>query len=321
MKWTKLGKVFDPTEHELPNRCDYYAQSPQALVLDDRVRVYFSTRPKVGDDGKYLSHVAYVDMSKDLGEILEVPTREVISLGKLGCYDEHGIFPLNVLKQGNRVLGYVSGWNRRVSVVVDTGIGLATSEDEGRTFTRIGDGPVVCCSPREPFLVGDPFVQVFEGRFYMWYIFGTIWERPDEGSQPDRTYKIGYAVSDDGVSWQKPEEGRTIIPDKLGEKESQALPTVACFGGRYHMFFCYRQSFDFRANKDRGYRIGYAYSEDLKNWVRDDDLGGISGTEGAWDSDMQCYPHIYQCDGQWYLLYNGNEFGRYGFGAAVLDLE
>ena len=248
MKWTKLGKVLDPTEHELPNRCHYYAQSPQALVLDDRVRIYFSTRPKVGDDGKYLSHVAYVDMSKDLGKVLDVPTREVISLGKLGCYDEHGIFPLNVLKHGDRVLGYISGWNRRVSVVVDTGIGLATSEDEGRSFTRIGDGPVVCCSPREPFLVGDPFVQFYNGRFYMWYIFGTSWERPSPESRPDRTYKIGYAVSEDGVSWSKPEEGRCIIPDSLGEKESQALPTVAFLDGRYHMFFCYRQSFDFRTN-------------------------------------------------------------------------
>ncbi|HMG68103.1 MAG TPA: hypothetical protein VK588_10465, partial [Chitinophagaceae bacterium] len=71
--------------------------------------------------------------------------------------------------------------------------------------------------------------------------------------------------------------------------------------------------------RDRGYRIGYAYSEDLVNWTRNDDLLGIGVTEGSWDSDMMCYPHIFSCEGKIYLLYNGNEFGRFGFGLAVLE--
>ena len=44
MKWRKLGKIFDPTQHGLPNGCVQFAQSPQALVFDDFVRIYFSTR-------------------------------------------------------------------------------------------------------------------------------------------------------------------------------------------------------------------------------------------------------------------------------------
>ena len=60
MKWKKLGKIFDPDEHDLPPRCVGFAQGPQALVLDDRVRVFFSTSER-DDNGKYLSHFAYVD--------------------------------------------------------------------------------------------------------------------------------------------------------------------------------------------------------------------------------------------------------------------
>ena len=56
-----------------------------------------------------------------------------------------------------------------------------------------------------------------------------------------------------------------------------------------------------------------------QNWVRDDSSVGIDVTEGDWDSDMQCYPHVFECDGHIYLLYNGNEFGRYGFGLARLE--
>ena len=152
----------------------------------------------------------------------------------------------------------------------------------------------------------------------MWYIFGTGWKRFSADAPPDRTYKIGHAVSSDSINWAK-EEARQIIADRLGADESQALPTVIGIDSRYHMFFCYRQSSDFRKNKDRGYRIGHAYSDDLANWTREDENPLLDVTPGDWDSDMLCYPHVFECDGKVYLLYNGNEFGRYGFGLAVLE--
>ena len=319
MKWRKLGKIFDPTNFKLANDCHEYAQSPQALIFDDYVRIYFSTRSRDPVNGKYISHISFVDMRKDFKEIINVSSHTVIELGGLGCYDEHGIFPLNILRNGNEIYGYIGGWNRRVSVSVDTSIGLAVSHDNGFTYKRVGDGPVLTSSLREPFLVGDPFVIIFNNLFHMWYIFGVSWERFEKDHPPDRIYKIGYAVSNDGITWHKKEEGRQFVADRLGEDESQALPTVAYFDGRYHMFFCYRQSFDFRKNKDRGYRIGYAYSYDLVDWTRNDAFVGIDLTIGSWDSDMLCYPHVFHCAEKIYMLYNGNEFGRLGFGLAVLE--
>ena len=318
MKWKKLGKIFDPTQHKLPNDCVQFAQSPQALVFDDFVRVYFSTRALDKSNGKYLSHIAFVDMQKNFRDIIGVSEDTVIELGELGCFDEHGIFPLNVLRHNDAIYGYTCGWNRRVSVSVDTAIGLAISHDNGHSFQRIGNGPVLAASLHEPCLVGDGFVKFIKDQFHMWYIFGTGWKLFSTGTVPDRTYKIGHAVSKDGINWVK-EEARQIIADRLGTDESQALPTVIEFAGRYHMFFCYRQSFDFRNNKDRGYRIGHAYSDDLLNWTRDDENPLLDVTPGDWDSDMLCYPHVFECDGEVYLLYNGNEFGRYGFGLAVLE--
>jgi hypothetical protein len=224
---------------------------------------------------------------------------------------------MNVMRYGDVVYGYTCGWNRRVSVSVDTAVGLAISHDDGTTFQRIGDGPVLAASLHEPCLVGDGFVKLIGGVFHMWYIFGTGWKKFSEDAAPDRTYKIGHATSINGVNWVK-EEARQIITDQLGEDESQALPTVIEIDGLYHMFF-YRQSFDFRKNTGRGYRIGRAWSDDLKNWTRDDVALKLDVTSGDWDSDMQCYPHVFECDGKVYLLYNGNEFGRYGFGVAVLE--
>jgi hypothetical protein len=318
MKWRKIGQIFDPASHRLPNGCAQFAQSPQTLVFDDFVRIYFSTRSVDPKNGKYLSHVAFVDMRKNLRDIIAVSDQTVIPLGELGCFDEHGIFPINVVRDGDRILAYTTGWNRRVSVSVDTGIGLATSQDDGRTFQRVGRGPVLAASLHEPCLVGDGFVKIISGVYHMWYIFGTGWKRFAPDVAPDRTYKIAHATSTDGIDWRK-QEATPIIADRLGPAESQALPTVVGIGDRHHMFFCYRESFDFRSAKGRGYRIGHAWSDDLKSWTRDDENPVLAGTPGEWDSDMQCYPHVFKCEGSVYLLYNGNEFGRAGFGLALLE--
>ena len=220
---------------------------------------------------------------------------------------------MNIVRHQNKIYGYTCGWSRRVSVSVETSIGLTESIDDGRTFQRIGTGPILSSSLNEPCLVGDGFVKVIDDVFHMWYIFGHGWKQYHADTPPDRTYKIGHATSRDGINWNK-EEARQIISDKLDADESQALPTVIKIDNQYHMFFCYRQSFNFRNNPDRGYRIGHAYSQDLENWIRDDENPSIDMISNRWDSNMMCYPHTFTCNNNIYLLYNGNEFGRYGFG-------
>jgi hypothetical protein len=315
MKWSKIGRVFNPSEHLLPNRCIGFAQSPQVLVFDTFIRVYFSTRA-LDDNGKYLSHVAFVEFDKEFKTILNLSSDPVIPLGEKGCFDEHGIFPFNVVRSANKVMAYTTGWNRRASVSTDASIGLAISNDDGLSFHKVGLGPVVSATLNEPFLVGDAFVREFSDVYHMWYIFGVRWITHDPSMPPDRVYKIAHATSVDGVEWSK--EGRSIISDRLNVDECQALPTVIEINGRFHMYFCYRYASGFRNNSSRGYRIGYAYSDDLATWTRNDENAGIDVSENSWDSDMLCYPHVFEMDGDFYMMYNGNEFGRYGFGVAKL---
>ena len=150
---------------------------------------------------------------------------------------------------------------------------------------------------------------------YLWYIAGRKWKVVE--GKPEPIYKIRMASSVDGINWTK--LNKDIILDKLGEDEAQASPDVIFSNGRYHMFFCYRQASDFRRNKDRSYRIGYAFSDDLLNWTRDDSRAGIDVSDEGWDSEMLAYPHVFELDGTVYLLYLGNQVGRFGFGAARLE--
>ena len=316
MRWSKRGLLFDPAAHRLPDGCTSFAQSPQALVFDDFVRIYFSTR-RPEANGQYLSYISYVEVDRELQTVLRVADHSVMPLGDLGTFDEHGIFPMHVLRHDGGVRAYTCGWSRRVSVPVETAIGLSVSADSGRTFTRIGNGPVMGPTPDEPFLVGDPFVTVHDGRWHMWYIYGTAWVPAGPNEGPARVYKIAQARSADGLTWTR--DAATIITDRIGDDECQALPTVFECDGRWHMYFCYRYATDFRVNPARGYRLGYAYSDDLRRWTRDDAAAGIEVSASGWDSEMQCYPHVFWCGEHAYLLYNGNGFGRGGFGVARLE--
>jgi len=317
MKWKKLGLIFDPSDHLLPNNCHFFAQSPQTLVFNDFVRIYFSTREVDLSNGKFLSHIAYVDFDKKFKEIRNISTKNVIKLGELGSFDEHGIFPINLLRVKDKILAFTCGWSRRKSVSVDTSTGLAVSYNNGETFEKVGSGPIFSSSPNEPFLVGDSFVLNINSVYHMWYIFGTRWiDTLEEG--PARVYKIGHAISQDGLNWQK-NDGKQIIPDFLNIDECQALPTVLFHNDCYHMYFCYREATGFRTDVNRGYRLGYAYSLDLVHWIRDESKVGISLSNSGWDSKMMCYPHIFKCEENVYLLYNGNEFGKNGFGIAILE--
>ena len=315
MKWKKLGKIFNPLEHRLFTEFVGYAQSPQTLVFDDFVRIYFSTRKK-SDNGKFVSHIQYIDMDKKLETIINVSDHEVIPVGVLGSYDEHGIFPINVLRHNGKIYAYLSGWSRRVSVSVETGIGLAMSYDDGKTFERLGNGPILTSSLKEPYLVVDGFVKHYNDLFHMWYIYGTEWTQLNSNSEPERTYKIGHATSNDGINWNK--DSKQIISDSI-KSECQALPSVIKINNRYHMFFAFRSTFDFRDNFNNAYRIGYAYSDDLHSWTREDKNVGIEIAEEGWDSEMMTYPHVFECNGNVFMLYNGNEFGKEGFGLAQLE--
>jgi len=294
-----------------------YAQSPQALVCEDRIRVYFSTRTR-DEHGQYLSQVCSVDFDLSLSDILGVSPAPVVTLGGLGCFDEHGIFPMNVVRHDGVIHGFTCGWSRRRSVPVETSIGLVRSTDGGRSFHRLGPGPVLTSSLHQPFLVGDPFVQIYGGLWHMWYIAGSKWieDHPLEKA-PARVYKLHHATSEDGLRWRP--EDRRLIEDRLGEEECQALPTVLEIDGRYHMYFCYRAAGGFRNDPARAYRLGYAWSLDLETWTRDDARGGLQRSRSGWDSEMACYPHLFRCDDRCYLLYNGNDFGKDGFGVAELE--
>ncbi len=67
------------------------------------------------------------------------------------------------------------------------------------------------------------------------------------------------------------------------------------------------------------YRIGFASSRNGQHWERNDALSGIDVSHSGWDSEMICYPYVFEHRDFLYMLYNGNHYGKTGFGLATMN--
>src|SRR5690606_19985360 len=105
---------------------------------------------------------------------------------------------------------------------------------------------------------------------------------------------IKYAESSDGIRWRR--TGRVVLGLEHPNEFALSKPFVLKDPDRYRMWYSYRG----RENIDT-YRIGYAESVDGFSWTRLDDQAGIDVSIDGWDSEMICYPFVFDHDGRRYM--------------------
>jgi hypothetical protein len=302
MRWQQKGMIFKPDKRYAWS-CTH-AQVPSALVLVDRIRLYYATRDEMGR-----SLTSFVDVDIDNpAKILYVHERPVMELGSPGCHDEDGVMVGCVLAVGAEVWMYYTGWSRGGAVPYRVSCGLAISQDGGLNFIRKFEGPVVDRTPFEPYTTMSPYVIAAPGCWRMWYGSGTKWEKIDGKWEP--IYVIKYAESDDGLRWRQPNVV-CIIP--MHELEANTRPTVLATERGLEMWFCYRHSIDFRGGVG-GYRIGHAVSHDGLQWFREDDPVGLEPGSAEWNKVMMAYPCVVLAGGRRLMFHNGDGFGQSGLG-------
>ena len=299
------GLVFIPTgQHGWMNS---HAQVPTGLLLNDQgeIRIYFSTRPRPG-----LSLTTFVDLqiSSKITEHFLNP-QPILDLGERDSFDEHGIMPSSIIRDGDNVLLYYSGWSRRTNVPYANYTGLAISSDCGKTFKKYSKEAILDENTWGPYSATSPCVIRVGQEWHMYYCSGTDWITIDD--KLEHTYDIKHAVSYDGIKWEKTEG---VVISQSNREEALTRPSVYFDGSCYHMFFCFRQSKNFRDGSG-SYQVGYAYSADALSWNRTDYIVPSSPEKGSWDSRMMAYPNLLRCDSKYLLLYNGDSFGAHGFGA------
>lgn len=265
--------------------------------MQDRIRVYFSERCM----GR--SFIRYADLAlDDPTKVIDLSQHTVLENGKPGTFDDEGQIPSYArLLSDHEVMLWYSGWNTRNTIPYHNATGACYSDDGGRTFRRRHDGPVLDRTEKEPYLRVTPCCA--DGR--MWYVSGVRWEKVGDRYEPIYVIRL-----------HEEHKGNPIAIPQAYPDECFSRPWVTQVGAIWRMWYCHRRASDYR-DGENAYRIGYADSIDGKSWYRHDGLANLPRSD--FDSTMQAYPAAFQVKGKTYMLYNGNTFGKFGFGLAVAE--
>jgi hypothetical protein len=301
--WEKLGKIFCAEQHS--DWLYSHAMIPIAERVDgDLYRIYFSSRDK-----RNRGHGAYLEVDmKNPTQVLRLSPTPVLEPGSLGCFDDSGALPNSIVNQGGRKRLYYTGINLGVTVKIRNSIGLAEWNEATQRFEKCFPGPVIDRTHDLPHFVATPEVHYESGRFRAWFTSCVRWE--EASPEAKHFYHLEYAESSDGIHWDR--DGTVAIGFRDEFEYALGVPRVLKDQDMYRMWFCSR------ATKDcPTYRIRYATSTDGTKWTRRDEEVGIDVSESGWDSQMICYPFVFDHAGRRYMLYNGNDYGKTGFGIAV----
>jgi hypothetical protein len=308
MNWSKKGLIFC-TDGKM-DWSKTHAQAPVAEYnpANNTIRIYYATRDA---EGRSLPGCIVVD-ADDPCRIQDVSLKPLLDLGERGAFDDCGVMPSCLINHGDKKYLYYTGWNVRNTITYHLSIGVAVSEDEGKTFRKLFSGPVLERNRLEPHLVGAPFILVEYGIWKIWYLSGTEWKIVQ--GKPEPRYHIKYAESADGINWKR--EGLVAVDYKDENEAGIARVSVLKHQEKYLMWYSFRNFTDYRTDPANSYSMGFAESADGKHWVRKDELNGLTKSADGWDSVMACYPYVINVKNKIYMFYNGNGFGQSGIGYA-----
>lgn len=208
----------------------------------------------------------------------------IMDVGSVAAWDNsHLINPVVVMDDTTFKMWYMGaddeGFGR---------VGYATSPD-GITWTKFASNPVMDIGPLGAFdqTSAIPNSVIFDGTdYHMWYF----------GHNLNTGFRIGYATSTDGISWEKFASNPILELGAPGSWDSNlnAQHSVLFDGTTFHMWF---------EGSDGTFRIGYATSSNGTSWTKHPSNPVMDvGPAGSWDDDEVSQPSVI-FDGELYHMW------------------
>jgi hypothetical protein len=249
-----------------------------------------------------------VDVDADNpSRVLRVSDRPALDIGIPGAFDDNGVVPCAVVLRDGQIHLYYAGYQLARKVKFLAFGGLAISADGGEAFQRFQQVPIFDRTTEEPLFRAIHTIMQECGVWKAWYSAGTEFIVIDDVPHP--AYDTRYIESLDGLSFEG--SGEVCIPLIHPKEYRVGRPSVIKHSGFYRMFYSW-------ATTESGLRLGYAQSTDGRQWQRLDEKMNLDCSDEGWDSTDMGYPNIFEYKDKLYLFYNGNDFGRSGFGFAEL---
>jgi len=303
MTWKKLGLLFCPSKGGSHSKLLSHAANPLPVHIEgDIYRIFYS-----GRDANNRSSVGAVDIDIIKHKIMTEHKKPCFEHGPEGSFYADGVSIGNCYEVAGIKYMLFMGWQNDTDTHWRGDMGRLVVHPD-LTLSLDSDVPLMPCDSRDPLSFSYPWVQGndIEG-FEMWYGSTLTWDT----GEGEMLHVLNYATSNDGHHWCR--EG-LAVPYELGVAQAFSRPT--CVG---NLELGFDMWFSYRGTQYRTYRIGYASSSDGKEWKLELNKAGIDVSSTGWDSEMIEYPFVFDHKGERYMLYNGNGYGKTGFGLAVLE--
>ena len=303
MHWHKLGLLYSlPSEGLHPKLLSHVANPLPVHIDGDVYRVFFCSR-----DAENRSSVGGVNINIVSGDVVKQYKQPFFEFGPPGSFYADGVSIGNCYTINGTCYLFFMGWQTPKDSHFRGDIGRLVvkpnlSLELDHTWPVMGADITDPISLSYPWVVGDS-AQGFD----MWYGSTATWD----AGNGEMLHVLHHATSDDGHVWHR--KGQ-VVPHQLGVAQAFSRPTIARSpSGEWLMWFSYRGMPGTR------YRIGHAVSDDAKAWRLALPDAGIDVSLTGWDSEMIEYPFVFDHKDQRYMLYNGNSYGKTGFGLAVFS--
>ena len=299
-RWEKLGQIYVPAKLGRHPKLLTHAANPLAVPMSgDTFRIFFS-----GRDESNRSSVGAVDIDIVLRRIVSEHANPFVTHGGEGSFYADGISIGNQYQAfGLRFILFM-GWQAPKDTHWRGDIGRLILRDD-LSLSIDQEAPFMGSDSVDPISLSYPWVHYHPSSgFQMWYGSTLTWD----AGNGEMIHVLNRASSEDGQIWSK---HGLAVPFQIGQAQAFSRPSVVQNpAGDYDMWFSYR------SGQGSTYRIGRARSMDGANWTLMLDESGIDVSQHGWDSEMIEYPFVFDHAGERYMLYNGNGYGRTGFGLA-----
>lgn len=301
-RWTKLGLLYAPGSGHRHPRLLTHAANPLPVRIDgDLYRIYYS-----GRDVRNRSSVGAVDVDLRRLRVERDHEKPFFECGAAGTFYAEGVSIGNCYEADGTTYMLFMGWQIPIGGHWRGDIGRLVLGADG-SLTLDEPQPVLGNSAVDPLSLSYPWVlRARDGGYRMWYGSTLSWD----AGNGEMLHVLHGASSSDGQCWTR--EG-LAVPYEIGRAQAFSRPTVVGDPrSGYDMWF------SCRSGRGESYRIGRAASPDGLVWHLHRGRPDIDVSARGWDSEMIAYPFVLDHDGERYMLYNGNGYGRSGFGIAIL---
>lgn len=218
---------------------------------DGSLRMFYS-----GHYGRFLIGMA---TSTDGLNWERLPDNRMVMYEGPQAWDSVEVFSPFVMREGDKLSMWYTGWDRGPSYR----IGYASSTDNGRTWTKSPENPVLDVGSAGSFdsrsVEGASVIREADGTYRMWYM-----------GQEGTKWQLSLATSPDGLHWTR-YEGNPVftVGAPAGWDGTHIYWGHVIKGGPgYQMWYTGTGAPGGQPGLGTGHRIGYAESADGIHWTR-----------------------------------------------------